>query len=159
MDFGDILKKWEQGQGRTSEQTEFAQQKQRENSSKSNPASSMETWLDGHEVYDKDADTQKEKIPGEKRRRLLNMPPDDIIDIHGFTSENALLALDRFFNNAKSNDYKKLRIIHGKGNHSQGDSILKNTVRKFIEQCGFAGESGFEKAVNGGSGATWVLLK
>jgi len=141
MDFGEILKKWEQGQGKNSANSD------------------METWMKENEVYDKDACMQKKEVPGENRRRFLNMPPDDIIDIHGFTSENAFLALDQFFNNAKTNGYKKLRIIHGKGNHSQGDSILKNMVRDFLEQCNFAGESGFEKAAYGGSGATWVLLK
>jgi hypothetical protein len=34
-----------------------------------------------------------------------------------------------------------------------------HTVRKYIEKCPFAGESGHEKAANGGTGATWVLLK
>ncbi|MCL2185200.1 MAG: Smr/MutS family protein [Treponema sp.] len=149
MDFGDILKQWEQGHGKNSS---------KDNSAKTN----METWLNENEIYDKDAEIEKENIQKqqrESRRRLLTMPPDDILDIHFLTSENAYLALDQFFDNAKSSGYKKLRIIHGKGNHSQGEAILKSTVRKFIEQCSYAGESGFEKSVNGGSGATWVLLK
>ncbi|MCL2174797.1 MAG: Smr/MutS family protein [Treponema sp.] len=141
MDFGDILNKWEQRQPQ------------------SNKQSNMETGLNNNEIIDKDANEQKKNIPGEKRRHLLNAKPDDILDIHGYTAEKAWISLEEFFQNAKSNDYEKLRIIHGKGNHTQGEAVLKNTVRKFIEQCGFAGESGYEKSNNGGSGATWVLLK
>jgi len=129
MDFGDIFNKWEQN----------------------------------NKVVDKDAaensGAYKSSAPGENRRRLLHSKPDDVIDIHGLTGEKAWLSLDDFFNKARDSGLKKLRIIHGKGNHSQGQVVLGNTVRSFIEQCPFAGESGYEKAADGGSGATWVLLK
>ena len=140
MNFGDILEKWEQG----------------------HPASqktAMSAWLKENDIYDKDADAQKTTVPGENRRRLLHIQPDDTLDIHGFTGEKAWLLLDQFFSNAKNSGFEKLRIIHGKGNHSQGEAVLGRTVRKFIEQCPFAGESGNEKSTNGGSGATWVFLK
>jgi DNA-nicking Smr family endonuclease len=118
-------------------------------------------WEQKNKVYDKDADAegQKTPAPGEMRRRLLHSKPDDEIDIHGLTGEGAWLALEDFFNKSKENGYKKLRIIHGKGNRSQGKAVLGSTVQKFIEQCPFAGENGIEKSSDGGSGATWVLLK
>ena len=119
----------------------------------------MNEWLRKNKIYDKDANSKQVSFPGEKRRQLLNKKPDDILDIHGLSSEKAWLSLDHFFSNARENNFQKLRIIHGKGNHSQGLSILGTTVRKFIEKCPFAGESGFEKAANGGCGAVWVLLK
>ena len=140
MDFGDILNKWEKVQSRT-------------------PANELEKWLAENEIIDKDANEPEPLVPGKNRRKLLQNPPDDILDIHGFTSEQAYLSMDDFFTNAKANGAKKLRIIHGKGNRSLGEAILKETVRKFIEQCPFAGESGYEKAHNGGTGATWVFLK
>jgi len=141
MDFGDILKKWENGQSGTSQKN------------------AMDEWLSKNKVYDKDAHTQNESGKGENRRRLLREKPDDILDIHGLTREKAWLSLEQFFSNAKDCGYEKLRIIHGKGNRSHGEAVLGNTVRKFIEECPFAGESGTEKSPNGGSGATWVLLK
>jgi DNA-nicking Smr family endonuclease len=147
MDFGEILKKWEQGKTKDANMQNVCGK------------SVMETWLKNNEVCDKDADIQKTQIPGEKRRRLLNARSDDIIDIHGLTSEKAWLALEQFFENAKDCSFKKLRIIHGKGNHSKGEAVLGRLVRKFIEQCTFAGESGNENSANGGSGATWVFLK
>ena len=141
MDFGKILDKWESK--KASEPKKHT----------------METWLEKNEVSNKDTAQEKTSVPGEKRRRLLNAKPDDILDIHGLTNEKAWLVLDQFFVNAKECNYEKLRIIHGKGNRSQKEAVLKGTVRKYIEQCSFAGESGFENSVNGGTGATWVLLK
>ena len=119
----------------------------------------MEKWLQNNKVFDKDANMKNKSAQGEKRRHLKRIEPDDILDIHFLTSEQAQQSLDIFFSNAKNNGYEKLRIIHGKGNHSAGEAILGRTVREYIEKCPFAGESGFEKANNGGSGATWVLLK
>jgi len=139
VNFGDILEKWEHG--------------------KDSQNNSLNTWLNENKIFDKDKNAENTSIPGEKRRRLMHLKPDDIIDIHGYTSENAWLKLDQFFANAKDNGYEKLRIIHGKGNRSQGGAVLGQTVRKYIEQCPFAGENGFEKSANGGSGATWVFLK
>ena len=132
MNFGDILEKWEREQ----------------------PA----VQSNATRTY-KDAYAKETAIPGENRRRLLRIRPDDIIDIHGSTREKAWLLLDQFFSNAKECGFEKLRIIHGKGNRSQGEVILRRTVREYIEQCPFAGESGYEKSANGGTGATWVFLK
>jgi len=119
----------------------------------------LNKWELNHEVYDKDANEQETNAPGEQRRRLSHSQPDAVLDIHGLTDEKAWLTLDYFFSMAKDNSFKKLRIIHGKGNRSQGEAVLKRTVRSFIEQCPYAGESGYEKAANGGTGATWVFLK
>ena len=141
MNFGDILEKWEQGQSHISQ------------------SNSIDTWLKQNGVFDKDANAKRSSIPGEKRRRLMRLQPDDTIDIHGYTREKAWLALDQFFSDAKDSGYEKLRIIHGKGNRSQGEAVLGQTVRKYIEQCPFAGETGQEKSTNGGTGATWVFLK
>jgi DNA-nicking Smr family endonuclease len=147
-DFGDILDRWER--------SKFGGDPGVEKS-----GNVMETWLNNNKVYDKDAEEGEESVQGQQHRRnkLRNSKPDAILDIHGFTGEKAWLALDSFFAKAKENSFQKIRVIHGKGNHSQGEAVLRDTVREFIEKCPFAGESGYEKAPNGGSGATWVLLK
>jgi DNA-nicking Smr family endonuclease len=137
-DFGDILNKWENGVS---------------------PKSAMYNWLQNNKIYDKDAYMTEISRHGEKRRRLLNSRPDAVLDIHGLTEPGAWLSLDQFFTESKDNGCEKLRIIHGKGNRSQSEPVLLNTVRKYIEKCPFAGESGYEKAADGGTGATWVLLK
>jgi len=137
MDFGTILDKWEKGQSQT-----------------------LKTSLHDNEAYNKDAEIlYKTQVPGEHRRSLLSKKPDDMLDIHGLTRDKAWLSLDLFFSRAKNCGYEKLRIIHGKGNHSQEEAVLGGIVRDFIEQCPYAGESGHEKHQNGGSGATWVFIK
>jgi DNA-nicking Smr family endonuclease len=144
MNFGEILEKWEH----SSVQTAGGFDKKE-----------IDEWLQNNIIHDKDAGLNGVSKPGENRRRLLRTAPDDILDIHGMTSEKAWVSLESFFSGAKEKGFKKLRVIHGKGNHSQGDSVLIQTVRKYIEKCPFAGESGFEKVNYGGGGATWVFLK
>ena len=160
MDFGNILDKWERGQyggkPRSSEKPHPSKTPQKAARSSENI---MEEWLRNHEVFDKDANEEKTYAPGEQRHRLLHSQPDAILDIHGLTDEKAWVSLDDFFSMAKDNGYKKLRVIHGKGNRSKGEAVLGRTVHAFIEQCPYAGESGYEKSANGGTGATWVFLK
>jgi DNA-nicking Smr family endonuclease len=129
MDFGNILNKWEN-------------QKQ------------------GKGIYDKDAEEKDETISAqENRSRLRNKKPDAEIDIHGLNREEAWQTLETFFRESKSAGREKILIIHGKGNHSTGEAVLKRMVLEFIEHCPNAGESGKGKSVTGGEGATWVLLK
>ncbi|MCL2138565.1 MAG: Smr/MutS family protein [Treponema sp.] len=148
MNFEDILNKWENSNSNKQEKI-------------IKHTNVMETWLRNNEVFDKD----KEIIPGnraanaQERRRLKNKRPDAHIDIHGLTREEAWQELLPFFNNAKNNEMEKLLIIHGKGNHTSGEPVLKRLVMEFIEKCPYAGESGREKSAGGGEGATWVLLK
>ncbi|MDR2258745.1 MAG: Smr/MutS family protein [Treponema sp.] len=109
----------------------------------------------------KDAD--QPRIPAEtaaeRRRRLLSKRADAVIDLHGLTRDEAWSSLDTFFHDGKQRGFEKLLIIHGKGNHSQGEAVLSRTAREFIERCPFAGESGYGTAALGGTGATWVILK
>jgi DNA-nicking Smr family endonuclease len=160
LDFADILDKWEHGQygGKPRSSGKPPSSKTPQEAVRAS-RNTMEEWLSNHEVYDKDANEQETLAPGEQRRRLLRTQPDAILDIHGLTDEKAWLTLDDFFSMARDKGYKKLRIIHGKGNRSKGEAVLSRTVRAFIEQCPYAGESGYEKAANGGTGATWVFLK
>jgi len=135
MNFGDILDKWE---------------KQRPSAGSSS---------DG-EIQAKDTEERDEQTGAqEKRRRLRNKKPDAELDIHGQTRDEAWLALEMFFNHAREKELEKVLVIHGKGNHSLDEPVLKRVVMDFIERCPFAGESGRGKASAGGEGATWVLLK
>jgi DNA-nicking Smr family endonuclease len=120
----------------------------------------LNKWEENNGIYDKDKEAGNERInPQEKRRRLKNKKPDAELDIHGLSRDEAWHALEIFFNESKGKNLEKILIIHGKGNHSTGEAVLKRIVMEFIEQCPFAGESGRGKAASGGEGATWVLLK
>ena len=108
--------------------------------------------------------------PGERRSRLLRKKPDAVIDLHGLTRNEAWTALETFFQTSRSQDCEKLLIVHGKGNHQRSalspdgddpssEGALRELCRRFIESCPFAGESGYNPAKDGGTGATWVILK
>ena len=120
----------------------------------------LDKWSSVHGIEDKDVDDKDKPVSAqEKRRRLRNKKPDAELDIHGKTRDEAWQELETFFGDAKEKGFEKIIIIHGKGNHSPGESVLKRVVMDFIERCPFAGESGRGKAASGGEGATWVLLK
>jgi DNA-nicking Smr family endonuclease len=160
MDFGDILDQWDR-------QTTRARKGGKGGSGDGKAGKEPErvdplaAWLRVHGIYDKDAEAEAARADdaGVKRRRLLAKAADAVLDLHGLTRDEAWTALDTFFRDSRRRGFEKVLVIHGKGNHSQGDIVLKETVRSFIENCPFAGESGHGGTAMGGSGATWVLLK
>jgi len=80
------------------------------------------------------------------------------IDLHGLTKEEAKMALENFLSEAKKNKYKKIRIITGKGLHSQsGQGILNQYIRKAIENKGLKYSDA--KLCEGGSGAIDIWMR
>ncbi|MBQ4014868.1 MAG: Smr/MutS family protein [Treponema sp.] len=130
MNFGDILDKWEAG---------------------------------GHKaIVDKDAAAQKsadkKKMSGASY--VQKLPPQDSLDLHGMTQEQAWKALNDFVAAAKFRGLKKILIIHGKGIHSQDSKgALTELVKRFIEGDQRLGAYGFSDKEHGGSGATWVAVR
>ena len=110
------------------------------------------------DIQHKDEEIQEQRKDNE-HKRLLNKKPDAVLDLHGLTQDEAWESLEQFFRKSRARGFEKVLLIHGKGNHSKNEGILKELCRKFIEYCPFAGASGRNSASNGGSGATWVLLK
>jgi DNA-nicking Smr family endonuclease len=188
MNFGDILDEWErltsmpQGKKHQSKDSAHIQQDKDTDMNASLAVTPMPktarlakkdaqrvdpltSWLRIYGVYDKDADAEVAASyesgaeAGERRRRLHRKEADATLDLHGLTQDEAWSALEFFFKNSRRQGFEKLLVIHGKGNHSEGEAVLKQLVRRFIERCAFAGESGHGGAASGGSGATWVLLK
>jgi DNA-nicking Smr family endonuclease len=160
MDFADILDQWE---GRSSKagfkKTGLSGGGEGAPLSRKK-AHPLDIWLRRNDVYDKDAEIEENRTSrGERRRRLLRKAPEAEIDLHSMTQDEAWTALDNFFRNCRSRGLEKIQVIHGKGNHSDREGTLRELTRRFIENCHFAGESGFNPAESGGRGATWVLLK
>ena len=54
---------------------------------------------------------------------------------------------------------RKGLVIHGKGNHSAEGSVLAPLVRDFLEMSSEIGEFGRAARKDGGSGATWFILR
>lgn len=122
----------------------------------------MEAWLRIYGVPDKDkeAEEYEERTKMESRSYLREMRPEARIDLHGLTRDEAWSRLTEFVNSCVRRGLKKILIIHGKGNHSHGsDPVLGPMVRTFIEQNPNLGSSGHPDHTQGGSGATWVIIK
>ncbi len=187
MDMGDILNQWDSMQkqqikkqkdsgknqvshkkanaptaeekARAAEKN-FEEQLKADNSKQINP---MELWLRRYGTVDKDkiAEEQAERSQLYDRNYLMNMKPEARLDLHGLHQTEAEQSLDRFITDCKLRGLKKVLIIHGKGIHSHGsDPVLGELVRRFVEHDKRCGASGHPKTkAEGGSGATWVLLK
>jgi len=156
LNFGDVLDEWER---KKKAPTVKEKQTEKQFEKKAHP---LDVWLRTNPIPDKDsqADTdlaREKEAAGERRRRLRNKKPDDSIDIHGLTSDEAWIALESFFNYSHRRGLEKVLIIHGKGNHSRDKAVLKQCVREFTEKNPYAGECG--QSETGGSGTTWVILK
>lgn len=81
---------------------------------------------------------QPRKMKKEKFRHKNKylFPVQDTLDLHEFTREQAVIKVKDFLKNAKDNNYKKVRIITGKGLHSaSGKGILKRFVENIIENA------------------------
>lgn len=185
MDFGDILDEWEKQTAkpagkraireaeRAAAERAAAQHAEAGRPSAQRPSAKdpgspkvdpLTAWLRVHGVQDKDRDAPDDDLSDSEKRqrerkRLINKSPDAVLDLHGLTRDEAWDRLGMFFYQAKSHGAEKVLIIHGKGNHSEGEAILKRTTLQYIEQCPFAGQHGHPPAEGGGSGATWVILK
>ena len=175
MDMGDILNQWDSIQkNQKKKEKEISRQqvshkkanapdpkeKARATEIRINP---MELWLRRYGTIDKDkiAEEQNERSKYYDRNYLLNMAPEARLDLHGLHQDEAQQSLDRFITDCKARGLRKVLIIHGKGIHTSGsDPVLGELVRRFIEHDKRCGASGHPKTkAEGGSGATWVLLK
>ena len=188
MDFANILDKWDEmekaqiNKGRakkgdpqvshkkanapTKEEKELLRQgysleaqMKADSEKKINP---MEAWLRQHDTIDKDAlaDEYAESRKMTSRTYIRELKPDARIDLHGLSRDEAWTRLNSFVGDCQSRGFRKILIIHGKGNHSHGsDPVLCPMVKSFIEQDKRLGTSGHPDKFMGGSGATWVMIR
>jgi len=84
---------------------------------------------------------------------------DDILDLHGCTQKIALTELSQFFQHATSARFKSLIIIHGKGNRSNQNAVLKPLVHHWLSQQTSVLAWCPAQVKDGGSGASYVYLK
>ena len=123
----------------------------------------MNEWLNRYGTVDKDkiAEDQEKRTKLYDRNYHLNMAPEATLDLHGLHQDEARTGLDHFITNCKNKGLHKVLIIHGKGIHTHGsDPVLGELVRRFIEEDKRCGTSGHPKSkAEGGSGATWIILK
>jgi len=122
-------------------------------------------WLDflksDEKLKNKDLDTNKNTSPNNK-----------IIDLHGFTLEEANKKIEKIINYAYEKDVSKVIVVTGKGIHSNVEkdpyvskdlSILKFSVPDYIENNSELMKKILEikdaDKEDGGSGAFYIYLK
>ena len=116
---------------------------------------------------------KEEKLPNkdlEEKDNKLNITKS--IDLHGFTLEEANKNVESFLIDCFDQKVSKVKIVTGKGLHSQNDKdpyiskkfgILKNSVPEFIKNnpslIKIIKSITDAEIVDGGSGALYVFLK
>ena len=116
----------------------------------------------------------KEKIPNKDLAHKKNIRYEKIkrIDLHGYTIEEANIAIEQFIQKCFDENVTKIIVITGKGLRSKNVenpylskdlSILKYSVPEFIENnkslTQFIIETTDAKIEDGGSGAFYIYLK
>lgn len=126
-----------------------------------------DTYRKWNEVSDEKASL--EKALKEKRESkptttsisaLRAMEPQATLDLHGMKVLEAEAASASFLKECAEKGLRKVCIIPGKGLHNEkGYSLLKEAALSQIRLSGLVSEAYSPKAVHGGSGAIWIILK
>lgn len=82
------------------------------------------------------------------------------LDLHGFTRDNARLALVAFLDSSRERGFRCVRVIHGKGLSSRGgEPVLKTRIGSWLSQRDDVLAFCQARPEDGGSGAVLVLIK
>lgn len=85
---------------------------------------------------------------------------EDHLDLHGYRRDDARKTLLEFLDHAQQQSFKLVRIVHGKGYHSDtSQPVLKAMLNKWLQSIPevLAFVSAMPK--DGGTGAVYVLLR
>lgn len=147
MNFGSILEEWEK---------------------QKRPGKEKKQRYDFGKIIDKYPPLQRKDEKGyedakkqavKRREFLRKLKPQDILDLHGLKTADALAALYAFITKSRNRGFKKVLIIHGKGIHSTNGPVLHRVVIDFLEKNKSTGEFGSAEREYGGKGALWVILR
>jgi len=95
-----------------------------------------------------------------KQIRNGKIPIEDDIDLHGYRRDDARQALLSFLDHAQLQQYKLVKIVHGKGYNSDGNKpVLKAMVNKWLQNIPQVLAFVSATPRDGGIGAVYVLLK
>jgi DNA-nicking Smr family endonuclease len=149
MNFGDILDEWEK----------IKRERPPSSRASDDNAITMESWSEVNDMRDKDAEDSRGPRHEWEARRLAALRPQDVLDLHGMTADEASSAIRAFIESSSRRGLEKVLVIHGKGLHSEGEPVLKKTTRKALEAHPLAGRFGEASRIDGGSGAMWVMVR
>ena len=95
-----------------------------------------------------------------KQIRNGKLEIQDHLDLHGYRREDARKTLLAFLDHAQQQSLKIVRVVHGKGYHSDDSQpVLKAMVNKWLQNI--PDVLAFVSAMprDGGTGAVYILLK
>ena len=157
MDFGDILKNWENDKQSDQKKKKVTKKKQIQEKK-----SIMESVID---TYSPDSDILQTKVEAKpyvqkvSREKMRRKKADLVLDLHGMSAEDAKMELNGFIRRSYKSGARKILIIHGKGNHTKGQAVLKPLVKSILELSPYIGDVGTPERRDGGSGATWAVVR
>ncbi len=96
------------------------------------------------------------------KRHPTRQAPDDTLDLHGKTREEAIMMVQNFVMTAYHQRFRTLLIITGKGKHSGKEGpILNQVVKNWLQKNGTRYIKNFGPAPGeyGGAGALWIDLQ
>jgi DNA-nicking Smr family endonuclease len=105
------------------------------------------------------------RAPGVSRNELAGaqrqLHIEETLDLHGDTVAVATGKFQAFMHAASQRGRRCVMIIHGKGLHSDGVSVLRNMVIEQLagELSGYVHAASTAAARDGGEGATYVMLR
>lgn len=105
------------------------------------------------------------KRPGIQQKLMLKLRrgqyrTESQIDLHGLNAAVAERSLDSFLESCRRNNYRCIRIIHGKGTGSADKRpVIKNRINEWLRENGNVLAFCSAKANDGGTGALYVLLR
>jgi DNA-nicking Smr family endonuclease len=103
--------------------------------------------------------------PGVQHRQLQQLRRGQFrnqagLDLHGMNTAQARLAMAAFIAQCQARQIRHVRIIHGKGFGTAGDSpVLKNRINAWLQQHHEVLAFSSAQARDGGTGALYVLLR
>ncbi|MFO7752419.1 MAG: Smr/MutS family protein [Desulfobacteraceae bacterium] len=84
-------------------------------------------------LQEKSDRTDPAKVPL-KRRLKRHPPPESVLDLHGFRGDSARLRADAYIKSARQKGLFTIRIIVGKGLHSEFGAVLPDIVEDVADR-------------------------
>lgn len=95
-----------------------------------------------------------------QRLRRGDYPIEAVLDLHGYTVDQAFAAFEQFLLQARSRNWRSVLIVHGKTARGASEvPILKNRVNQWLREEAQVLAFCSAKQKEGGVGAVYVLLK
>ena len=104
-----------------------------------------------------EAEPSPDPLPS--RSTMEKAKANEVLDLHGLLKDAALARVRSTLTQARQGGARKVLLIHGKGLHSDGKSVLKEAVRHLVARTPHVAAWGPASRQEGGEGATWVWLK